>query len=196
MSFKFLILEARVKQQIISHLTPRLCITMGLSPHPFSTGPSAFSQNGTQSLNDRNGIITAIYVLYAIGFFFHITALIGFIMACVYGQTESGKNKLHFEFQKGIFKVGVWLFIVIAILGLIATIAVVFMGYEDSAVSAISVIVSYVLAGLFLLYWFIWTIIAILFGFKAIRNNKAPTTDKILFISPLPKRYRTTPLSS
>jgi len=99
--------------------------------------------------NLKSGPVMIIYVLYIVGFFVGITALVGVIMAHVkIGEAESAARS-HYQYQIRTFWFGL-LYMVVG--GLLSVIGI---GY------------------LILLWWGIWTLVRCIKGILRVLDNRA-----------------------
>ncbi len=106
--------------------------------------------------NDSNAKNNAkiVYILYLVGLFAGITAIVGVVMAYINKEDAPEWLKSHFQFQIRTFWIGA-LFI--------------FLG----------TILSLVIIGWFvLLFWLVWVIIRAVKGLKALDENKAIESPK------------------
>lgn len=109
----------------------------------------------TSNANDSKTIPMVIYVLYLVGFFTGITALVGVILAYVYKGSAPQWLGSHYQYQIRTFMIGL---------------LQLFIGF----------ITTFLLIGwLVLLFWAVWTIARCIIGLKALSENveiKNPTT--------------------
>ena len=102
-----------------------------------------------RNIVDNPTLAFAVYVLYIIGYFTGITALIGVIIAHVQSGAEAGYLRTHYQFQIRTFWIGL-LYLVIGSL------------------------LAFVIIGWFiLLWWLIWSLIRIVKGLLLL-NKGAP----------------------
>jgi uncharacterized membrane protein len=100
------------------------------------------------STNDK-GFALAVYLLYLIGFFTGITALVGIIIAYVKKPTASGILQSHFQFQVHTF----WI-------GLLYLVAGSFLLY-------------FFIGGAILLWWLVWTLVRVIKGLILLNDGRA-----------------------
>ena len=132
-------------------------------------GIESVSDNAAISGGDGGkGQANLIYILYIIGFFTGITALIGVIMAYVNRDKATGVFKSHMNFQIKIFWRGI-IFTAVntAIYSLVGLATVLTMG--------LGFVLTLIPIGI-LIWWLVWTIMAIVKGMGALgRNEPAPS---------------------
>ena len=98
---------------------------------------------------DNPTLALVIYILYIIGYFTGITALIGVIIAHIQSVSDSGYIQSHYRFQIRTFWIGLLYLIVGSVL-------------------------SYVIVGIpILIWWLIWALIRIIKGILLL-NKHAP----------------------
>jgi uncharacterized membrane protein len=116
---------------------------------------SPISAAPTPSTASTYTIVMVIYVLYFVGFFTGVTALIGVVMAHIKSSDADPDTLTHFRYQKRTF----WYGLLMVVIG-----------------SALA----YILIGVpILLWWFVWTLIRCVKGFLAAQTLKPlsnPTT--------------------
>ncbi len=100
------------------------------------------------STNDK-GYALAVYLLFLIGFFTGITALVGVIIAYVKKPTASGILQSHFQFQVHTF----WI-------GLLYLVAGSFLLY-------------FFIGGAILLWWLVWTLVRVIKGLILLNDGRA-----------------------
>jgi len=98
------------------------------------------------------GLALSVYILYLLGFFTGLTAVIGVIIASMQGDRADPVSRSHFRFQIRTFWIGL-LFVVIGVVALHVAIG-----------------------GLILLWWVIWTLIRCVKGLLAL-NAGEPIAD-------------------
>ena len=98
------------------------------------------------------GLALAVYILYLLGFFTGLTAVIGLIIASMQGDRADPVSRTHFRFQIRTFWIGL-LFVVVGVVAL-----------------------HVVIGGLILLWWVIWTLIRCVKGVLAL-NAGEPIAD-------------------
>jgi uncharacterized membrane protein len=96
-----------------------------------------------------NALAMSVYILYGIGYFTGISALIGVVIAHVKLDDTDPVLRSHYQFQIRTFWIG-FLYI------------------------AIGCVLTMVLIGIpILIWWFVWSLIRITKGFIAVNENKA-----------------------
>jgi uncharacterized membrane protein len=98
------------------------------------------------------GLALTVYILYLLGFFTGLTAVIGLIIASMQGDRADPVSRSHFRFQIRTFWIGL-LFVVVGVVALHVAIG-----------------------GLILLWWVIWTLIRCVKGLLAL-NSGEPIAD-------------------
>jgi uncharacterized membrane protein len=98
------------------------------------------------------GLALSVYVLYLLGFFTGLTAVIGLIIASMQVDRADPVSRSHFRFQIRTFWIGL-LFVVVGVVALHVAIG-----------------------GLILLWWVIWTLIRCVKGMLAL-NAGEPIAD-------------------
>jgi uncharacterized membrane protein len=101
----------------------------------------------TPGVNDK-GFAVAVYLLYLIGFFTGITALVGVIIAYVKKPTASGVPQSHFQFQVRTFWIGL-LYLAIG-----------------------SFLLFLYIGGPILLWWFVWTLVRAIKGLILLNDGR------------------------
>lgn len=110
---------------------------MSLSEH-IPTGPVV----------GERGLVLTVYILYVVGFFTGISALIGVIIAHVKVSSSGDVARSHFKFQVRTFWIGL-LYLVVGIL------------------------LAYVVIGVpILIWWCIWTVVRIIKGMLLLNDGK------------------------
>ena len=92
--------------------------------------------------------VIVVYVLYLIGFFTAITALVGVIMAYVKRQEATPIEQSHLQFQIRTF----WIGLLMVVVG--------------------SILTAIVIGGLLLLVWFVWTLVRCIKGLMRINEGR------------------------
>jgi uncharacterized membrane protein len=112
---------------------------------------------GTPVVSDR-GIVLTVYVLYLLGFFTGISALVGVVIAQVRGSTADVVSASHFRFQIRTFWFG----------------AVSF---------TIGWMLFHLLIGIPLLaWWFVWTLVRAIRGLSLLNDGKPiPNPRSLMF---------------
>ena len=131
----------------------------------------AFEQSSENTagaaVNSDRGTVNLVYILYIVGFFIPITALVGAIVAYVNRSEAASPYREHFRFQVKIF-----------IRGLIFAIALVFGQTVAAAIGVLTGGLGFLLTPILIaigLWWLVWTIMAIARGFGALgRQQPAP----------------------
>jgi uncharacterized membrane protein len=95
------------------------------------------------------GLALAVYILYLLGFFTGLTAVIGLIIASMQGDRADPVSRSHFRFQIRTFWIGL-LFLV----GGVVTLHIA-------------------IGGLILLWWAVWTLIRCVKGLLALNAGEA-----------------------
>jgi uncharacterized membrane protein len=130
-----------------------------MSINQVSENPIVTGSDGGKSTSNL------IYILYIVGFFTGITALIGVIMAYVNRDKASAPFKSHLEFQIKIFWRGIIFAVVNAILYfIISMLAFVTFGF-GAVLTLIPIGIS--------IWWLVWTIMAIAKGMGALGRGEA-----------------------
>ena len=109
-------------------------------------------------------VANVIYVLYIIGFFVGVTALIGVILAYVNRTSASSIFKSHMTFQIKIFSRG----IIVIVLNTILYLVISALGIVSSAFSFALYIVPIGIS----VWWLVWTIMAIAKGMGALGRQE------------------------
>jgi len=112
-----------------------------------ATGPNP-SQPSPQPIVPTASVALIVYVLYFVGYFTVITAVIGVIMAHLQVSTADPMLKTHYQFQIRTF----WIGLLYIVVGTVLTL--VFVGV------------------LVLLWWFIWSLIRSIKGILALNENR------------------------
>ena len=101
---------------------------------------------------DDPTLATAVYVLYIVGYFTAITALIGVIIAHLQSKSTNGYISSHYQFQIRTFWIGL-LYIVVG------------------------TVLAYVIIGFAILFWwFVWSLIRIVKGLLLL-NKQQPISN-------------------
>ena len=95
------------------------------------------------------GLALSVYVLYLLGFFTGLTAVIGLIIASMQVDRADPVSRSHFRFQVRTFWIGL-LYVVVGVIALHVAIG-----------------------GLILLWWVIWTLIRCVKGLLALNAGEA-----------------------
>jgi uncharacterized membrane protein len=127
---------------------------------------SKVSENAIVTGSDGGkSMANLVYILYILGFFTCITALVGAVLAYSNKDSASDIYRAHFIHQLRIFKRGIQAGVGIFVLNiLIAALAAVTMG--------LGLVLYLIPAGLGL-WWLIWTILQIANGMKALGKGEA-----------------------
>jgi uncharacterized membrane protein len=99
-----------------------------------------------------HGLALTVYILYLLGFFTGLTAVIGLIIASMQGDQADPINRTHFRFQIRTFWIGL-----LYVFGGLVTLHVA-------------------IGGLVLLWWIVWTLIRCVKGLLAL-NAGEPIGD-------------------
>ncbi|QCG93145.1 hypothetical protein E6C67_04180 (plasmid) [Azospirillum sp. TSA2s] len=105
-----------------------------------------------------------IYILYIVGFFTGITALVGVIMAYVNRDTASDVFKSHLNFQIKVFWRGV-------IFAVVNTVVYVLVGVISAVTMGLGAILTIIPIGIGI-WWLVWTIMAIAKGMGALGRSE------------------------
>ena len=97
---------------------------------------------------DDRGLALAVYILYFIGYFTGITALIGAIIAYLQAPSAESAIKSHYIFQIRTFWIGI-LYLVVGVVS-----------------------IYFVIGGFVLLWGFVWSLIRNIKGILALNRNK------------------------
>lgn len=92
--------------------------------------------------------VIVVYVLYLVGFFTAITALVGVIMAYLKRQEATPVEQSHLQFQIRTF----WIGLLMVVVG--------------------SILTAIVIGGLLLLFWFVWTLVRCIKGLMRINEGR------------------------
>ena len=114
--------------------------------------------------DNGRGSAHLVYILYIVGFFTAITALIGVIFAYVNRKDAGAQLRSHYDFQIKIFWRGVVFLTINTILYMIVSIV-------GAATLGIGFVLMILPLGI-LIWWFVWTAIAIAKGMKALGRNE------------------------
>ena len=109
--------------------------------------------------------VNLVYILYLVGFFTGISALVGVIIAYVNRGDASEVGRNHYNHQIMVFWRGI-------VLGAVTTVLYIVTTIIGAMTFGLGFLLMILPLGL-MLYWVIWTIIAIIKGMKAIGNNQA-----------------------
>jgi uncharacterized membrane protein len=109
---------------------------------------NAVEQNSPQPALSAKSLALTVYILYAIGFFTGLTALIGVIIAHVKASTADEISRSHFRFQIRTF----WIGLVVLLVG--------------------SFLLYFIIGIPILLLWLIWTIIRIIKGLVVLNDGR------------------------
>ncbi|ACL74201.1 DUF4870 family protein [Thioalkalivibrio sulfidiphilus] len=96
----------------------------------------------------KSGPVMIIYVLYFVGFFIGLTALVGVIMAHMKRGEADAAAQSHYQYQIRTF----WIGLIYMIVGVLT--AMLIIGY------------------LILLWWFVWTLVRCIKGVLRALDNK------------------------
>jgi uncharacterized membrane protein len=105
-------------------------------------------QQQAPATNDK-GFAFAVYLLYLIGFFTIITALVGVIIAYVKVPTAGGILRSHFQFQVRTFWVGLLYFVA---------------GFAS---------LYFFIGAAILLWWTVWTLVRVIKGLILLNDGRA-----------------------
>jgi uncharacterized membrane protein len=109
---------------------------------------NTFEQSASQPALSAKSLVLTVYILYAIGFFTGLTALIGVIIAHVKASTADEVSRSHFRFQIRTFWVGLLLLLTGSFL-------------------------LYFIIGIpILLLWLVWTIVRIIKGLVVLNDGR------------------------
>ena len=92
--------------------------------------------------------VIVVYVLYLVGYFTAITALVGVIMAYVKRQEATPVEQSHLQFQIRTF----WIGLLMVVVGSVLTVILI--------------------GGLLLLFWFVWTLVRCIKGLMRINEGR------------------------
>lgn len=107
------------------------------------------STQSERQIVDNPTLALAVYILYIVGYFTAITALVGVIIAHLQSRSESSYISSHYQFQIRTFWIGL-------------------------AYLCVGVVLAYVLIGFaILLWWFVWSLIRIIKGLLLL-NQRQP----------------------
>jgi len=107
----------------------------------------------------KKDMVRAVYILYIIGFFTGLSAILGVAFAYFNKDNSPLLEKSHFDYQISIFWKGLLMFVI----GLILT--PILIGY------------------LVILFWMVWTIIKIAKGWSRFSDNIPMTTEDQVIIT-------------
>lgn len=129
-----------MQRKLLSALVP--------DPHLLQQPLMDQQNNGNPALSNSN-LVLAIYVLYFVGYFTGITALIGVIIAHIQVGAADPITRSHYAFQIRTF----WIGLGYIILGLL--LSVVLVGFA------------------ILLWWFVWSLVRGVKGLLVLNEGKA-----------------------
>jgi uncharacterized membrane protein len=120
-------------------------------------GPKAIKTKAADSkpkapMISDNGLVLTVYILYLVGFFNGLTAVIGVLIAFMKSETADPIGQSHFQFQIRTFLIG--------LLYVFVSAATLYVG----------------IGALLLLWWVIWTLIRCIKGLLAL-NAGEPIRD-------------------
>jgi uncharacterized membrane protein len=126
---------------------------------------SKLSENSLLTGSDGGkGMANLIYILYIVGFFTGITALVGAVLAYTSRQDANAVCFTHFNHQLRIFKwgimTGIALFVLNAVIGLLAAVTFGF-----------GLLLLLVPAGI-AIWWMVWTIMQIAKGMRTLGKGE------------------------
>jgi uncharacterized membrane protein len=121
-------------------------------PEPKATRTKSAGGNSNAPMVSNNGLVLAVYVLYLVGFFNGLTAIIGFTIAYMQSENADPVSQSHFQFQIRTFLIG--------LLYIFVSAATIYVG----------------IGALLLLWWVIWTLIRCIKGLLAL-NAREPIRD-------------------
>lgn len=105
-------------------------------------------QDTDRPVESDTGIAFLIYILYAIGYFTGISAIVGVIIAHAHAGTADPLLRSHYQFQIRTFWIGL-LYLVVEIITCV------------------------IIVGIFVLFWwFVWSVVRILKGVLALNDQK------------------------
>jgi uncharacterized membrane protein len=116
---------------------------------------STIEQTSPSTAANDKGYALAVYVLYILGFFTGITALVGVIIASVKTSSTKGLMQSHFRFQVYTFWIGLLYFV------------------------AGSILLFFYVGAAIWLWWTVWTLIRVIKGLILLNDGKpiaAPTS--------------------
>lgn len=104
------------------------------------------------------------YILYIVGFFTGITALVGVVLAYVHRDNAAEPFRSHLNWQIRIFWRGVWFGVAISLTYVLsAAVGIATMGF-----GFILMLVPTALG----VWWLVWTVLAIIKGMKALGRRE------------------------
>jgi uncharacterized membrane protein len=126
------------------------------------------SENAAVTGNDGGRSTANLnYILFIVGFFTGITALIGVILAYVNRDNAAEPFRSHLNWQIKIFWRGIWFGLGIAVTYFVAAVA----GILTVGFGFILMLIPMALG----IWWMVWTLLAIIKGMKALgRSEKMP----------------------
>jgi uncharacterized membrane protein len=114
-----------------------------------TVGARRSAKNGAQApIISDHGLALAVYVLYLLGFFTGLTAVIGAIIAYMQSDRADETVRTHFRFQVKTFLIGLLYVFIAAITFHVA------------------------IGGLVLLWWVVWTVIRCVKGLLALNADE------------------------
>jgi len=126
------------------------------------------SENAAVTGNDGGRSTANLnYILFIVGFFTGITALVGVILAYVNRDNAAEPFRSHLSWQIKIFWRGIWFGLGIAVTYFVAAVA----GILTVGFGFILMLIPMALG----IWWMVWTLLAIIKGMKALgRSEKMP----------------------
>jgi uncharacterized membrane protein len=126
------------------------------------------SENAAVTGNDGGRSTANLnYILFIVGFFTGITALIGVILAYVNRDNAAEPFRSHLNWQIKIFWRGIWFGLGIAVTYFVAAVA----GILTVGFGFILMLIPMALG----IWWMVWTLLVIIKGMKALsRSEKMP----------------------
>jgi uncharacterized membrane protein len=109
-------------------------------------------------------IANIIYILYIVGFFTGITALVGVILAYVNRNDSRAPYRAHLNWQIKVFWRGIWFGVAEVILSIVVSI----IAFATAGLGAPLYLLQIAIG----LWWFVWTILAIIRGMKALGRGQ------------------------
>jgi len=107
----------------------------------------------------KRDMVRAVYILYIVGFFTGLSAILGLVFAYFNRDSSSLLEKSHFDYQISIFWKGLLMFVI----GLILT--PILIGY------------------FVILFWMVWTILKIAKGWSRFSDNIPMTATDVVIIA-------------
>jgi uncharacterized membrane protein len=109
---------------------------------------TALPNDTTKMIVGERGLAFAVYVLYLLGYFMGITALIGVVIAYLQVGSANSEMKSHYTFQIKTFWIGLlYLFVGVLLLHV-------------------------AVGGIILLWWFVWSLFRNVKGLLALNRNE------------------------